>query len=219
MSGIFVAALGMVAFPNRQVMPKVVPALLAVSGFMLPLYKDTTVPVVVASFMLMVVIRVFATRRLTTALPSTHSLQIILWFGVLPAAAGTLLSVGYQFLKYRVPWPLAYLAEAKATTPALSKSLEFLLGSVFSPNGGIVVFWYFSFFVAIVGWRMLGLALRNHIFGSGDYVGSVLPRFGSLVGIVWMGLLGKPPNGLADAGIDGKHAVVRGAESASAPRS
>jgi hypothetical protein len=157
----------MLAFPDRRVQPKALLILLTLSGFMLPLYKDTTVPVVSVGFVLLVLIRAFATHLLPLSAPSRQSLRLVLWFGALPAALGTLLSVGYNVLKYGLPWPMSYLAEAKATTPELSKSFEFFLGSVFSPNGGAVVFWFLPFFIVIVCWRMMGLAPRNSVVWLG----------------------------------------------------
>lgn len=166
-SGIFVAALIMLMFPNQQAPSKTVLVLLATSGLMLPLYKDTIVPVVGASFMLMVAIHSFVARLLPLSKPSRQTLRLVLLFGALPTAVGLLLSIGYNLLKYGVPWPAAYLAVAKATTPALPKSIEFFLGSVFSPNGGVAVFWFLPFILVIMGWRMLGLAPRNSVVWLG----------------------------------------------------
>lgn len=66
-------------------------------------------------------------------------------------------------MKYGVYLPVVYLIESRETSPNIYTSIEFLIGSIFSPNGGVIVFWVLSLFIMIWGWRMLGFAPRKSV--------------------------------------------------------
>jgi hypothetical protein len=66
------------------------------------------------------------------------------------------LCAGYNLVRYGVPWPAAYLAEAAATSPSWGRSAGSLLGSIFSPNGGVLVFWALPGFILTAGLAFLG---------------------------------------------------------------
>ena len=56
----------------------------------------------------------------------------------------------YNYLKYESILPVAYLQEADFTSPAILKSVEFLFASIYSTNGGVLIFWFVSFSVALL---------------------------------------------------------------------
>lgn len=169
-SGVFVASLAMIAFSCGEARPKVLPVLLAISGLLLPLYKDTLPLVIVVSFILMLALHVLTARRSSVCKPSRQTIWLLLKAGVLPFVIGLLISAGYNLLKFGVPWSVVYLNAANTASPVQTKSLEFLLGSVFSPNGGVVVFWFLPFFLVIIGYHILGLAPRNSVVWLGAIV-------------------------------------------------
>jgi len=126
--------------------------LLATTSFLLPLYKDTSFFVIGASTIFAILVgtlcrdSVFRFRRLALVFSCV----------ALPMAAALLAQLSYNQLRYGVPFPIAYLAEAEATAPPLSISVGFLIGSVFSPHGGILAFWLCAIFVATIGVFLLG---------------------------------------------------------------
>lgn len=136
---------------------------LAISGFVFPLYKDTVAPLVGMA----------VTATLAWSLPSLRALAASatgrrqLWRAGLLAAAPVLLAqmldLAYCWFKYGVPLPVSYLGEAKLTGPSYAKSAEFLAGSVLSPNGGILIFWGLPVLAVIAGWRVAGLVPRRHV--------------------------------------------------------
>ncbi|HFG1570660.1 TPA: hypothetical protein ACGFWZ_003339, partial [Vibrio cholerae] len=56
------------------------------------------------------------------------------------------LSLFYNHVRYSVFFPSGYIEEASLTQPDILKSLEFILFSLFSFNGGLLAFWGASFF-------------------------------------------------------------------------
>jgi hypothetical protein len=69
--------------------------------------------------------------------------------------------------KYGVSLPIVYLIESRETSPDIYKSLEFFIGSIFSPNGGIIIFWFLTLMIMIGGWRILGLSPRKSVVSLG----------------------------------------------------
>lgn len=170
-NGIFMYALVMVAFPIQKTPRTAHLTLLVLSGFFLPLYKDTTALVFGVSFLLLTVLRAITPSTFTSfSALSKYSTYRVLWFGGLPVVLGILTTLGYNLLKYGKPLPVVYFSEANKTAPDILKSIEFLIGSVFSLNGGVVVFWFLPFFLAITGWRLLGLRLNISVVWFGTII-------------------------------------------------
>lgn len=135
--------------------------ILVVSGLLFPLYKDTG-----GMFMGIAVALLLISRRTQVrALCSTDGgIRRLARFGLaaaLPVIAAQILAGTYSWLKYGRPLPVAYMAEAEATQPSLTTSAEFLFGSLFSPNGGLLIFWSVPVFIAVAGWRWVGLVPRR----------------------------------------------------------
>lgn len=157
-SGIFIACLANLLFANDAVLRLPTRVLLVVSGLLLPLYKDTVVVLLGIA-----VVATWLTRPwwqqggVTEKLPSRARIHALAWLVMLPVAVGLMASVTYNLYRYGSIVPAAYMSEAAATTPSLRKSLEFLLGSIMSPNGGVVVFWALPFTIASFGWSLRGL--------------------------------------------------------------
>jgi hypothetical protein len=78
-----------------------------------------------------------------------------------------ILSALYNRAKYGVYLPVVYLIESRETSPDFYKSVEFFIGSIFSPNGGVIAFWFLSLFIMIWGWRKLGYTPRNSVVWLG----------------------------------------------------
>ena len=155
--GIFIAS-AMLVLQGREVRSR--PALLAMlagSAFLFPLYKDTIAPVVVAAALLAVLVRAAIDRSAPRWLsPRSPEMRTLLRFAAIPLAVSLLLTAFYNEVKYGTPLPAAYLALAKQTSPPVLTSAEFLAGSVLSPNGGILIFWFLPFLVAVLLLRWLG---------------------------------------------------------------
>lgn len=137
--------------------------LLAISGFIFPLYKDT-----IAGFMgFAMVVLVGAYRSSLLELARTPEgrgrLVRIALVAAVPVMFSQILAGAYCWFKYGVPLPLAYMDEAKMASPGFRKSTEFLFGSLFSPNGGVLIFWGLAVFVAVMGWRAVGLVPRRQV--------------------------------------------------------
>jgi hypothetical protein len=165
-SGIYVASLAMLSMRTKRIKTGSLKASIIFMGFLLPLYKDTLVAVVGLSFVL-----VYGFHWLYGILPrktySKEEMYHLMYLTALPILLGVLVAFGYNLLRYGVPWPVRYIAEANATTPAMSKSLEFLIGSLFSPNGGLLIFWGSAFILMVMGWRVLGIGCRSAVFWLG----------------------------------------------------
>lgn len=115
-----------------------------VSAFLFPLYKDIVLITVVLSLLLSVFIyfefyKNFKVSNLFTSFP------IIIVFLLL--IFSFCISLYFNYFKYQRLIPLAYLYESSISSPSKFKSFEFFIASLFSPNGGILSFWFASFIV------------------------------------------------------------------------
>lgn len=130
-----------------------------ICGFLLAFYKDTNVPVICAS-LIGAYIQAWVLKRLGREDDSTKQPKIFHW-SILFIVLGLALSVNmaYNGFRYDSLLPSTYMQVANATAPTPGKSLEFLLATFISPNGGLLVFWAFGFSCA---WFMLR-ALRLRI--------------------------------------------------------
>jgi hypothetical protein len=141
---------------------------IAVSGMLFPFYKDTAAVLVGLAVLVTLAWHIAALRELA----STSAGRGRLWRCALlvagPVLLAQLIDLAYCWFKYGVPLPLAYMYEAKEAGPTLAKSVEFFAGSVFSPNGGILVFWGLPAFLAIACWRAAGLVPRRSVVVLGS---------------------------------------------------
>ena len=135
---------------------------LAGVSFLMPLYKDTVVVLLMIGSGAAILAVAIASRSLA-------QLPRQLWVGlmrlrftlIVPLATAVLVEVAYNVLRYGSPLPLAYMSESDLTSPPFAVSRWFLIGSVFSPNGGIVVFWALGFAAVIGCLRVLGARLHG----------------------------------------------------------
>jgi hypothetical protein len=165
--GIFMSTLAMLMFSDKKEQPKSLLLLLSLSGFVLPTYKDTVVIVIVFGFLFLVFINLFIQSFFKFPGPTRESIITVIKYGALPTLLGIILSASYNMAKYGVYLPVVYLIESRETSPDIYKSVEFFIGSIFSPNGGIIVFWFLSLFIMIGGWRMLGFSPRKSVVSLG----------------------------------------------------
>jgi len=192
--GIFMSALAMLTFTNKQEQPKALLFLLAVSGFVLAAYKDTVVVVIGFGFVLLIFLKIFRQTLFAFPEPSKASMIAVIKYGALPTLLGMALSATYNKIKYDVYLPVVYLIESRETSPDTYKSIEFFIGSIFSPNGGIVIFWFLPLLIMILGWRLLGYSARHSVvlskwwapFGWDSWGNrlAIPPIFGLMVGML-----------------------------------
>jgi len=165
--GVFMSTLAMLTFTDKRDQPKSLLFLLSLSGFVLPAYKDTVVVVITFGFLLLIFLNIFAHSFFAFSQPSKQTMVVLIKFGALPIIFGMILSASYNMAKYGVYLPVVYLIESRETSPDIYKSVEFFIGSIFSPNGGIIIFWFLSLFMMIWGWRLLGLSPRKSVVWLG----------------------------------------------------
>ena len=128
---------------------------LVLSAVIFPLYKDTAFVVVVCSLLLVFFIMRFAYKK-RSALTMRNHLHI-----VVSLMFSLAVLFGYNFIKYKSIAPIEYLREAALSAPSISKSFEFLLASILSPNGGVLTFWFAAFFAAISLTKWFGMTLSR----------------------------------------------------------
>jgi hypothetical protein len=162
-AGIFISSLGRLAFYEKREQSKILIYLLVLSGFLLPAYKDTIVAVIAFGFILLVFLKFFIPSFFSFSEPTKESILMVIKFGALPTLLGVMTCAVYNMAKYGVFLPVVYLIESRETSPDIFKSLEFFVGSILSPNGGVIIFWMMSFVIAICGWRAAGYSPRKSV--------------------------------------------------------
>lgn len=134
--------------------------LLAAVSFLAPLYKDTAIVLLVlgaGAGLLVLTLFEGSGRQMATRLRA--GLTKLRWEVILPVVAAIAVQVVYNLLRYGSILPVAYMTEAELTTPTYAVSGMFLLGSVLSPNGGIIAFWTLPFVVVLACLRVQGARL------------------------------------------------------------
>ncbi|WP_164270743.1 hypothetical protein [Stenotrophomonas sp. B1-1] len=164
-AGVF-CGLYIAAFVQVLTAPNLQPArsswwMLGLAGFLFPLYKDTLALFMGAAMALLLLVAIRPLHALYQHPAGRSRLRCAFAVAVGPVLLSQVLAAAYSWFKYGVPLPKAYMAEAELTTPALAKSAEFFFGSIFSPNGGILVFWGGALLMGLVGWRIVGLVPRR----------------------------------------------------------
>lgn len=116
------------------------------SALLFPLYKDTNLALTVLLVSLLFILP--ETRvRYDKILNSNKSLIISI---VISLLFSFVIIIFYNYFRYQSILPIAYIAESKYTSPEITKSFEFFIASVLSPNGGIIAFWSLPFFITSV---------------------------------------------------------------------
>jgi hypothetical protein len=124
---------------------------LIVTAILFPLYKDTNLMVIIITIILSKVIYQFISEKQDKKIENINHYSkgdLIKLFAILLVPFAIICS--YNYLKYESILPVAYLQEADFTSPAILKSVEFLFASIYSTNGGVLIFWFVSFFVALL---------------------------------------------------------------------
>lgn len=154
---------------------------LVLSGCIFPLYKDTIAVLMGSAIVVLLIAQRDAWWPLLRASEDRRRVFRLFFLAALPVLLAQSLTAAYSWFKYGVPLPLAYMDEAAQASPGYAKSAEFLFGSLFSPNGGAVVFWALPIGVAMMGWRLAGWFPRRQAF----VVGGVLFAVCSLAFARW----------------------------------
>lgn len=119
---------------------------LYISAFLFPLYKDVFLITIALSLFFSFFIYFYFIKKTNFSDILTFNSQI--FFLILILIFSFCFSIFYNYFKYESLTPLAYIHEASVSSPTKIKSLEFLIASLLSPNGGILIFWFSSFFVS-----------------------------------------------------------------------
>jgi len=162
-SGLYLGAVAQVITSPGLKPNAVTWCILVVSGLLFPLYKDTGALFVGLAVLLLLVTQRSVLRALWSTEGGVGRLRRFVLAASMPVLVAQILAASYSWFKYGRPLPVAYMAEAEATQPSLSTSAEFLFGSLFSPNGGLLIFWALPVFIALAGWRWVGLAPRREV--------------------------------------------------------
>lgn len=139
---------------------------LIISALLVPLYKDTNLPILFGALLVFAGLNIFYQNKGSFQFPKFRvSPFLIVGFLFL---ASLILVCSYNYLKYDSILPLAYLNEANLTKPPLKRSAEFLFFSLFSLNGGLMIFWMLPCFVGFMLANYLGLNICRQLtkFGA-----------------------------------------------------
>ena len=121
---------------------------LTISGTLFPLYKDTSIAVVLVAFSVTFALAYFFSKKYPKKIDFRYHPRLILYL-LPPIICAVIISLLYNHFRYDEIFPSAYISESELTSPSLYKSLEFFVASFFSPNGGILIFWTLPLFVAV----------------------------------------------------------------------
>jgi hypothetical protein len=150
--GLFLSSLILYFESKQTVKSSYVFIILYISALLFPLYKDVILITVVLSlfFSLFIYFYFIKKSKIKDSFTITTPLFLVAFFLLFSFGV----SLSYNYFKYQNLAPLAYIHEASISSPTKIKSFEFLIASFFSPNGGILAFWFSSFIVCY---------LLNHI--------------------------------------------------------
>ncbi len=166
-SGLYLGAFVLVLEDPRLSKGKVPALLLVLSGLIFPLYKDTIAPMAGLACILLLWLHRQRLKQWWQTVDGRYVLLRALLLASAPVICSVAILIAYNAFRYNTPIPLGYVEEARQTLPSLGKSAEFLAGSLFSPNGGALVFWAFPMAVALIGWRLEGWAPRRSALMGG----------------------------------------------------
>ena len=128
---------------------------LLITSFILPTYKDTNVPLILISFILSFsLLASFSWLNKKLNIRTNPNLTFewcnlskkIFLIGLGLICISLALGLLYNNIKFGSIKPIHYLYEASQTSPSILNSLKFLMLTYLSPNGGIIIFWFASFF-------------------------------------------------------------------------
>lgn len=155
-AGIYIGAFALaLATPALRIRSRVA-GVLALSGLMFPLYKDTIGVFVGLAILVVLWVNREHLRASWSQAGGRQALIRAAVIAALPVLVAQIAAAAYSAFKYGVPLPVAYMDEARHTAPGLAKSVEFMFGSLFSPNGGLLIFWGLPGLIALWGWRCAG---------------------------------------------------------------
>lgn len=137
------------------------------SGLVFPLYKDTVAAVVCVGCLAVIWLRRHELRAAWATREGRWAVTRTALLATGPVVLALIISMQYNALRYDTPLPYGYMEEARQTLPGWQKSGEFLLGSLFSPNGGVLVFWLFPITAALLAWRLEGRQPRRAALVAG----------------------------------------------------
>lgn len=129
------------------------------------MYKDILVPLVVISMIFTEGARHFCTRHSTSSLQPFNTAFLRLALGSTPLLLGQVIGCWYNFARYGSIFPEAYILEATTIIPSFGDRLSHLLWIIFSPNGGLLIFWALP-----TSLLLLGIKKSRYCFNSSTTV-------------------------------------------------
>jgi hypothetical protein len=160
--GLFISALVLLQGNLGRRHAMVLSLVLFVTSFLLPLYKDTNIVVLLVGLAVTGIHAWFATRHDSREPdPRITRWRRSAWPLLMGLCAALAISFTYNFVKGGSVLPLAYLNEAAQTSPRPAKVLEFLAATYLSPNGGVIAFWGFALWATVRLLRELGFELSR----------------------------------------------------------
>lgn len=167
--GIFSASL--IAVIIKKMHSRCMYVILSFSAFALPLYKDTSFPLIGLIFVSVIF---FATKDRTIKSITAEiyrSRFVIVWLLVVLCISASMV-VAYNFFRYQSFLPLPYIDEAKNAAPPFLVKVANFFWLFLSPNGGMVASWFSAITVL---WVLLGASkFRPSNFGVAISLGIIL---------------------------------------------
>ena len=159
--GIFLSCLLLLLNQNLKLKVNRIIIAMSVSGVLFPFYKDTTVVVVVLSTILTGIIgrKLIHYADIYEKIMSKENIKVITIL-LLLALTSLLLILLFNYSKSGSILPVSYIIEASLTKPSALKSVEFFIAKVFSPNGGILIFWVASFTIFFILSKLLLMSIN-----------------------------------------------------------
>lgn len=166
-SGIYLGLFVQLLSAPKLQLSRTAQVVICMSGFMFPLYKDTLVAFLGLVCLILLVVRWQVLKNFASDEEGRRLLLRAAMLAALPVLVSALVSAGYNVFRYGTLLPMAYVEEASQTSPSLLKSAEFLFGSFFSPNGGVLIFWGLPLLLALFGWRLHGYRPQREVLIGG----------------------------------------------------
>jgi len=124
--------------------------IILISGIIATLYKDTNLPL-----MLSIIILYYLFERFIF-LNKLHNIIRLFITLLLIVTFALFLNFSYNYIKYENIFPIQYIGIVKVGPDAL-RSLKYFIATIFSPNGGVLVFWSFPLFINLLAFKVCNI--------------------------------------------------------------
>lgn len=129
------------------------------SFFAIPFYKDTNCVLVIFIVILIVYLSTISAKvNFFTHIKCNTKFIIKLTLILLVTI---ILIISYNWVRYDSILPIAYIVEAKETSPDIIVKVQYLFWNLFSPSGGYLIFWSAAYFSLWICLRFGGLVFTK----------------------------------------------------------